>query len=1152
MCQDIRSDRRRRTLAGAAAVVALLAGLSDRALLQEKKEGGSLPLESSRTVEFTTDEGSWISLDISPDGKTIVFELLGDLYAVQIGGGEARPIATGMAFDSQPRYSPDGSRIVFLSDRSGADNIWVANADGTDPRAITKEKTMAFRSPDWTPDGKYIVASRPTGTPPTMQLYLYHVDGGSGVKLTGNTEEQRTLYALGPAFGRDGRYVYFSERTESGSVYNQLRFRWQLGVYDRWTGENFRMSDELGAAMRPVLSPDGRWLVYATRWDAQTGLRARDLWSGDDAWLLYPVQRDDQESASTRDLMPGSSFTPDSKALVTSFDGKIWRVDVPSGDVSPIPFSATVQAGLGPKVQFEHKVDEGPVRVQQIRFPRLSPDGRRLAFTALNHVYVMDYPNGTPRRVSAITAGEHQPVWSPDARWIAYVTWSDEDGGHVYRVSAEGGPPQKLTELSSFYADPVYSPDGERVVVVRGPRMERQEDFSPNGRGGQARELIWLPAEGGATRSIGPYRGPGRPHFGATNDRIFVWEVRARSGGGGGGAGGGQQGTLVSLRWDGTDRRSHVHVTGYRSPQTEQAAPAAEVNIGPDGVHATAEAERHAYVITIPMVGGDPPTIALANPDNAAVPVKRLTTVGGEFVAWAENGKAVTFALGHAFFRYDLETAKKAEEAARAKETAEAAETKKDAAQKEGAEKKEPERKKPVYTAVETEVTIEVPRAKPTGTVVLRGARILTMRGATAQAAGSVIEKGDIVVTDNRIAAIGPAGLVRFPQGAKVIDVAGKTIMPGLVDVHAHIWPAWRIHKKQIWEYLANLAYGVTTTRDPQTATTDILAYRDLVETGEIIGPRVYGTGPGVFASDNPQSLDEARDVLRRYSRYWGTKTIKQYMVGNRQQRQWVIMAAKEQQLMPTLEGGLDLKLNLTQIMDGYPGLEHTLPITPLYKDVVKLAAESGVTYTPTLLVQYGGPWAENYFYEHTDVHADRKLRRFTPHADLDEAVLRRPWFHEQEYSFPLAARVAADIVKAGGRIGLGGHGQRQGIQCHWELWAIASGGLSPYDVLRVGTIFGAEAIGFGQDLGSIDQGKLADLVVLDRNPLENIRHTTAIRYVMKNGVLYEADTLDEIWPQQKKLPRQYWWDLEPAMRKSAPPRPTVTTPTASAPTNGR
>ena len=333
-------------------------------------------------------------------------------------------------------------------------------------------------------------------------------------------------------------------------------------------------------------------------------------------------------------------------------------------------------------------------------------------------------------------------------------------------------------------------------------------------------------------------------------------------------------------------------------------------------------------------------------------------------------------------FRYDLAAAKAAEDAQKqreAKDKAAGADEKKPADDKQDDEKAE--RKKPAYEPAATEIVVEAPRTKPSGTIALRGARIITMRPSETPRSGGadsaaptgigVIERGDIVITNNRIVEVGPSGQVRIPAGAKTIDVAGKTIMPGLVDIHAHIWPAWNIHKTQVWEYLANLAFGVTTTRDPQTSTTDILAYRDLVETGQMIGPRVFGTGPGVFSQDNVQSLDEARDVLTRYSQYWDTHTIKQYMAGNRQQRQWIVMAAKEQKLMPTLEGGLDLKLNLTQILDGYPGLEHTLPVMPLYKDVVQLVAQSGIVYTPTLLVQYGGPWAENYFYESTDVHGD-------------------------------------------------------------------------------------------------------------------------------------------------------------------------------------
>jgi Tol biopolymer transport system component len=1078
-----------------------------------------LPLEPTRTISFETSEGSWISLDVAPDGKTIVFELLGDLYTLPMTGGTATRITSGMAFDSQPRFSPDGSRIVFTSDRSGDDNLWTARPDGSDAKALTKGKNQTYLSPEWTLDPNYIVATRSSGQA-GMQLWLYHVDGGSGVQLTGQAEEQRSLNPAGAAFGKDPRYIWFTVRTATGSVYNQMSFRWQLSIYDRKTGEVFRQSDELGSAMRPVVSPDGKWLVYATRHDAQTGFRVRNLESGDDEWLAYPVQRDDQESRATRDLMPGSVFTPDSSALITSFDGKIWRVDVPGGAIQPIPFTAKVEQQLGPKLEFDYAIDDqGPVKAQQIRYPVLSPDGTKLAFTAFDRLYVTDYPNGTPRRVTDAPAGEHQPNWSPDGSHIVYVTWSDAEAGHVQRVPAAGGTVETLTRVPSFYSQPIYTPDGSRIVVVRGPRVERMEDFSASGTGGQGLDLMWMPAAGGDLTRIAPHRGDA-PHFGPENDRIYVWEGR---------------GGLVSFRFDGTDRREHVKVTGYRAPGAQQPGQASSARISPDGRYALVEAERNLFVVSIPVIGGEPPTISVANPESASVPVRRLTRVGGEFGRWAAKGARATWAIGRAFFDYDIPTARAAEEKDRLAKQArgEKPEEKPAAA---GEEKSDEQKKRtpPVYEAKEIEITVTMPRPKPAGTVVLRGARIITMKG------DEVIENGDVVVTGNRIAAVGLSGSVKVPAGAQVIDVTGKTIMPGLVDVHAHIRAAFGVHRTQVWEYLANLAYGVTTTRDPQTATSDVVTYRDMVEAGMMLGPRIYHTGPGVFSRDNVQSLDDAQDVLRRYSKYWDTKTIKQYMAGNRQQRQWIVMAAREQQLMPTLEGGLDLKLNLTQIIDGYSGLEHSLPIVPLYTDVVELVAQSGIVYTPTLLVLYGGPWAENYFYEGDDIHADEKLRRFTPHGELDEAVLRRPWFHPQEYAHPMHAKVLADIVKAGGKVGLGGHGQRQGLGVHWELWAIQSGGMPVHEALKIATIVGADAIGLDNDLGSIEAGKLADLMVLDRNPLEDVRHTTTIRYVMKDGGLFDGATLDMVWPEKKPLPKQYWWETDPTRRSSAPDRPWI------------
>jgi len=1072
----------------------------------------SLPLKMARNVSFETSEGTWLSLDVSPDGKTIVFELLGDLYTMPVTGGAAARITSGPAFDSQPRWSPDGKHLVFLTDRNGAENVWICDPDGSHAKALTKGTNNLYASPAWTPDGNYIVVSRTSGVLGSVyELWLIHKDGGSGaamLRVQAGPGAPPPMNTLGAAFGKDPRYIWVS-RHRGGFGYNLQYPLWELAIYDRQTGKLFPQTDVYGSAMRPALSSDGKWLVYATRYDAETGLRLRNLASGDEKWLVYPVTRDDQESRFTRDLYPGYAFTPDNQALIVSYGGKIHRVAVPSGQATDIPFTAKVDQQLGPLVHLPIRVDTAQVLARQIRNASPSPDGKRLAFSALDRLYVMDLPNGTPHRLTSDAIKEQVPAWSPDGQWLAYVTWTDE-GGTLNKIRADGkSKPVRLTTDSAFYDHPVWSPDGARIVVVKGPRAPRTEEHYAPGY-----ELDWVPATGGALTKISPINAFGRPHFSRDPNRIFIYE--------------GPEG-LVSMRYDGTDRRAYIRVTGYTYPGPGAEPDIAdEILISPDSDRVLAQQGNYVYLVTLPEIGGQTPVINVSDPSSAAFPVKRLTMIGGEFIGWTSDGKQAYWSTGRSFMRWDPVVADSMDKLKARVDSIRADSLKGDAfkaladsVQKRLRARNDSLTKQPAYEPQRVDVSIRVPRDIPRGTAVLRGARIVTMKG------DEVIENGDIVVKDNRIVSVGPQGAV--PAGARVIDVSGKTIIPGFVDVHAHPWPTWGIHETQVWKYLANLAWGVTTTRDPQTSTTDVLTYSDLVETGEILGPRIFHTGPGVFWSEDFKSLEDTRQALRRYSEFYRINTIKMYMTGNRKQRQWVIMAAKDLGLMPTIEGGLDFKMNLTAVIDGYPGTEHSYPIMPLYKDAVQLVAQSGITYTPTLLVSYGGPWSENFFYERYDIHDNAKVRRFMPHDEIDRRAERRPWFRESEYVFPRIAASANAVLQAGGYIGLGGHGQMDGLGDHWELWAMAAGGMKPHDVLKVATLNGAHAIGMEQDLGSIEPGKLADLIVLDANPLEDIHNTNTVRYVMKNGRLYEGDTLNEVYPRRRPLPKMWWWGTEPS-----------------------
>jgi len=655
-----------------------------------------------------------------------------------------------------------------------------------------------------------------------------------------------------------------------------------------------------------------------------------------------------------------------------------------------------------------------------------------------------------------------------------------------------------------------------------------REDEGPTTFASQE-DLAWISGDGGSVNLIAKAKGRGNPHFTKDQDRIFLFH--------------GQRG-LLSIRWDGSDEKQHLRVSGITTfgsvpedvscmliesvtePQREPS-PASLIKMAPQGDQAFAQINNDLYVVTVPLVGNEAPKISVADASSAAFPSRKLTKFGGEFASWSSTGRTVYFSLGNAFFTYNLDSAKATEDRLKKKKADEEKEKekKKDEPKKESvdsvknetkpADDKKDDKKEEGYKPTELRIKVNVTKDIPQGVVLLQNARIITMKG------DEVIERGDVLIENNRIKQVGAAGSIQTDGSVKRMDLSGKTIVPGFVDTHAHMWPAWGIHKTQAWVYAANLAYGVTTTRDPQTATTDVLTYGDMVESGQIIGPRIYSTGPGVgYWFYNLKDFDQAKDILKQYSEYFNTKTIKMYLTGNRQHRQWIIQAAREQQLMPTTEGGLDFKLNLTNLIDGYPGHEHSLPIYPLYKDVITAVAQAKMTYTPTLLVSYGGPWAENFYWATENPNKDPKMNHFMPKSELDAKTRRvGGWFMPEEHVFPDHARFVNDLVKAGGNAGVGSHGEMQGIGYHWELWSMASGGLSSLDALKVATIQGARAIGLDVDLGSIESGKLADLVILEKNPLENLRNTNTVFQVMKNGRLYDGYTLDEVYPSARKAP---------------------------------
>ncbi len=1085
--------------------------VADDAEDKGKKKG--LPLEAARTVDFETNEGTWISLDVSPDGETIIFELLGDIYTMPMAGGEATALITGMGFQSQPVYSPDGSQIAFISDEGGSENLYIANADGSKRKKLSSMGSGEAMSPAWSADGDNVFVSQVSNGIGANEIWMYHKHGGKGIKVTNarpagpNTPSSQQPNAQGVSPSSDGRYLYYAGKT-GGFQYNMTGFPWAVVRRDMQEGTTDTIATAYGGAVRPVISPDGNTLVYGTRHETQTGLRVRNMATGEDRWLAYPITRDDQESRATRDLLPAYSFTPDGSAIILNSGGKIERINIADGARSDIPFNVKVKMDVGPNLVQQEKDPEGPVVARMAQTPSLSPDGSTIVFSALGELYSMPLEEGaSPRKIERAGTGVFQPSWSRDGRYITYISW-DPNGGNIWQMRANGrGRPQQVSKTASYYSDPHFTPDGSEIVAIR--TSNHQFNMSS---GNAQRDLVAINTEDGAVRVILSGTGFNSVHFGNADDRVYLYS---------GGGLGGPNGVLFSVRLDGTDRREHVKVTGQGLYFAAEPVGARDMRLSPNGKYALARSQEQLQVVAVPQTGREAVTVNVAGP---SVPLKTLSDFGVDYFEWSTDGETMLWSTGSTVYTQKLadvewvkpdedEKPESAEDEPSAEETDEVENT-------EEAEEVAEEEK----DYVSFQARVEVPRDNPEGSILLTGATVLTM------GPDGTMENADVLVKDGKFVAVGASGSLDVPRGAEVRDMSGKFITPGFVDTHGH-WRNWsrnEVIEEHFWPFLANVAYGVTSGLDVQTSTTDIFAYQDMVEAGRMIGMRAWSTGPGVFSDTAIKSKEDAVKVLTRYKEHYRTKNIKAYITGNRKRRQHIVQASKEVGIMPTTEGGLDAKLDLTHMIDGFAGNEHNIPIIPLYKDVQQLAAQTGIGYTPTLLVTYGGPWAENYFFTKMNPHDDEKVNRFMPHTIVDQRTKRTPWFRDEEYAFTRIADSAIDIQRAGGKVGVGSHGQFQGLGYHWELWALGSGKATPMEALKAATIDGAHIIGHAQEVGSIEPGKFADLVVLNSDPRENLKNTTDIHRVMMNGRLYNDDTMDQLWPVQKDLPSLWFHDAGP------------------------